>query len=160
MRGLRQPASVPTIRPGSTPGATFDGMATMLERLQQAWNSHDAHRVVSLFAEDYVSDQPAHPSRRFRGRHQVLANWTSVFEGVPDFWAELVDSSVDGPTEWGEWDWAGQHPDGSSFAMRGVTILVVRDDLIARGRLFMEPVDPAHDDIDAAVHELYKSPGP
>ena len=140
-------------------GATLDGMATTLERVMQAWNSHDADRVASLFAEDYVSDQPLHPSRGFRGRHQVLANWTSVFDGVPDFCAELVGSSVDGHTEWGEWNWVGHHPDSSSFAMRGVTILLVRDDLIARGRLFMEPVDAARDDIDAAVRELYKSPG-
>ena len=42
--------------------------------------------------------------------------------------------------------------------MRGVTILAVRDDLIARGRLFMEEVDAVEDDIDAAVQKLYQSP--
>ena len=94
-------------------------MATMLERLLVAWNSHDADRVASLFAQDYVSEQPVHPGREFTGRPQVLANWTAVFEGVPDFSAELVDSSVDGDTEWGEWKWVGQHPDNSAFAMRG-----------------------------------------
>ena len=133
-------------------------MAPMLERLLQACNTRQAERVAALFADDYVSDQPAHPSRNFRGRRQVLANWASVFDGVPDFRAELLAAVVDGTTEWGEWNWAGHHPDGSSFAMRGVTIVLVRDDLIARARLYMEPVDSAMDGIDAAVRELYRPP--
>ncbi len=135
-------------------------MATMAERLIQAWHSHDARRVAALFAEDYLSDQPAHPGRAFTGNEQVLANWTEVFEGVPDFSAELLASSVAGDTEWAEWSWTGRHPDGSAFAMRGVTVLVIRDGLIAEGRLYMEPVDAAEDDIDAAVRELYRAPDP
>ena len=78
-------------------------MATMAERLIQAWHSHDARRVAALFAEDYLSDQPAHPGRAFTGKEQVLTNWTEVFDGVPDFSAELLASSVAGDTEWAEW---------------------------------------------------------
>ena len=79
-------------------------MATMAERLIQAWHSHDARWVAALFAEDYLSDQPAHPGRAFTGNEQVLANWTEVFEGVPDFSAELLASSVAGGTEMGRMD--------------------------------------------------------
>ena len=134
-------------------------MSVMHERLRDAMNSHEAERVASLFAEDYESTQPLHPHRAFGGRAQVLENWSSVFEGVPDFAAELVVSTSDGETEWGEWDWRGRHTDGSAFAMRGITILTVRDDLIAAARLYMEPVDTDGGDIDAAVKELYQSPG-
>jgi ketosteroid isomerase-like protein len=128
----------------------------MLVRLRDATNSHDARRVASLFAEDYRSAQPVHPGRAFGGRAQVFENWSSVFQGVPDFTSELVASSVDGDTEWGEWEWRGHHADGSPFAMRGITVLIVRDDLIAEARLYMEPVYPRGEDIDAAVQELYK----
>ena len=146
--------------PSGGPGERLDslGMATMLERLEQAWNAHDAAAVAALSAEDYVSDQPAHPGRAFTGRAQVLTNWTSVFEGVPDFRAELLACSIDGDTEWGEWDWTGHHRDHSSFAIRGITVFTVRDGLIASARLYMEPVDQAADDIDDAVRELYQSP--
>ena len=133
-------------------------MTGMLERLRDAMNSHDAARVASLFADDYESTQPPHPARSFRGRTQVLSNWSAVFEGVPDFAAELLASSVDGEFEWGEWDWRGRHSDGSPFAMRGVTILVVHNGVIARAHLYMEPVDVGGADIDAAVHELYRPP--
>jgi hypothetical protein len=53
-------------------------------------------------------------------------------------------------------DWQGQHTDGSPFAMRGVIILTVRDDLIAGARLYMEPVDRSGSDIEASVQELYR----
>jgi len=130
----------------------------MLERLNDAMNAHDAQRMASLCAEDYQSAQPLHPNRGFGGSTQVLENWSSVFDGVPDLRSELVASSVDGEREWGEWHWHGHHVDGSPFAMRGVTIFVVRDGLIAEGRLYMEPVDTDGADIEAAVQELYKPP--
>ncbi len=88
----------------------------------------------------------------------MLENWSSVFDGVPDFTSELVAVSVDGEVEWGEWHWHGHHVDGSPFAMRGVTIFVVRDGLVAEGRLYMEPVEADDGDIEAAVQELYKPP--
>ena len=130
----------------------------ILERLTEAQNAHDARRMASHFADDYDSSQPVHPGRAFKGSAQVLANWTAVFEGVPDFHAELLASCVDGDTEWGEFDWQGQHSDGSPFAMRGVIIVTVRDDLIAGARLYMEPVDRTDQDIEAAVEELSRPP--
>lgn len=130
----------------------------MVERLREAMNARDAGRMASLFAQDYRSDQPLHPGRRFTGSAQVLENWSSVFAGVPDFSCELIASCVDEGTEWGEWSWEGHHADGSSFAMRGVTVFVVRDDLIAEGRLYMEPVQPDAEDIAEAVRELYRPP--
>jgi ketosteroid isomerase-like protein len=133
-------------------------MTTTSERLRDAMNAHDARGLASLFAEDYRSAQPLHPGRGFGGSAQVLENWSSVFEGVPDFVAELIASSVDGDTEWGEWSWQGHHVDGSPFAMRGVTILLVRDGLIAEGRLYMEAVESDGGDIEDSVQELYKPP--
>jgi hypothetical protein len=130
-------------------------MAQMLERIVDAQNSHDAGRMAALFAEDYRSVQPVHPARAFGGRVQVQANWSAVFEGVPDFRAELIDSCTDGDTEWGEYDWHGQHSDESPFAMRGVVIVAVGGGLIMEARLYMEPVDRGDGDIDAAVEELY-----
>jgi hypothetical protein len=47
-------------------------MPTMVTRLVTAMNSRDAGRVAALFAEDYQSAQPVHPSRGFGGSAQVL----------------------------------------------------------------------------------------
>jgi hypothetical protein len=59
-------------------------MPTMLERLRDAQNAHDAKQMAALFADDYASSQPVHPGRAFVGPAQVLQNWTAAFEGVSD----------------------------------------------------------------------------
>ncbi len=131
-------------------------MVPVLERLLEAMSSHDPEQMAALFAEDYRSSQPAHPGREFEGRAQVLVNWTSVFDGVPDFSAHLVAGAPEGDTVWSEWDWSGTYDDGTPFAMRGVILLEMRDDLIAQGRLYMEPVDQQESSIDDALEELYE----
>lgn len=133
-------------------------MSTIFERLTEAQNAHDAERFASYFADDYQSDQPAHPDRAFSGRAQVLENWTSVFAGVPNFRAELVSSCRDGNVEWGEFDWRGRYTDGSPFAMRGVIIATIHDGRIVAARLYVEPVEHSGTDIDAAVEQLYRPP--
>jgi ketosteroid isomerase-like protein len=54
----------------------------------------------------------------------------------------------------GEWDWCSTHRDGSRFSMRGVTIMTVRDGVVAAGRLYTEPTEFGGSDIDLAVREL------
>ncbi len=91
-----------------------------MHRLLAAMNAHDIDAFVACFATDYRSEQPAHPSRAFRGSDQVRENWTSVFAGVPDFHAELLlSATTDEGVEIGEWRWWGTYTDGSPFAMDG-----------------------------------------
>jgi uncharacterized protein (TIGR02246 family) len=129
-------------------------VATLSEQVRDAQNAHDAERFAQLVAPDYTSAQPLHPGREFTGRDQVLTNWTAMFSGMPDFTSELLAVVVDGDREWAEWHWHGHHADGSTFEMRGTTIFLVQDGLIADGRLYMEPVDQVAQDIDSAVREL------
>jgi ketosteroid isomerase-like protein len=131
-------------------------MAGPLDRLLVALNSRDPHQVAEMFAEDYRSSQPNHPGREFVGRAQVLENWTAVFDGVPDFTAHLLCGAHEGNTVTSEWAWSGTHTDGAPFAMRGVILQVLRDGLIAEGRLYMEPVDQGGSTIEDAVQELYQ----
>jgi ketosteroid isomerase-like protein len=128
----------------------------VLERLIAAMNRHDAAAVAALFAADYRSEQPLHPNRGFGGQDQVLANWTSVFEGVPDFVAEALASASVGDVVWTEMRWSGTHVDGSPFLMQGVTVMGMREDQIAWARLYLEPVEAGGTDIDAAVQDLYR----
>jgi hypothetical protein len=118
------------------------------ERLAAAMNAHDLDAFVALFAPDYDSAQPAHPDRAFTGSEQVRANWSEVFAGVPDFHAELLRTTADGSTEWSEWHWTG-----TGLEMSGVTVMGIRDEKIAWGRLYMEHVEHG-EGIEAAVREM------
>jgi steroid delta-isomerase-like uncharacterized protein len=121
--------------------------------LAAAMNARDIDAFVALFAEDYVSEQPAHPDRAFRGREQVRANWSAIFAGVPDFRADLVATAADGATVWTEWAWHGTQADGGTLEMAGVIVMGVADGRIAWARLHVEPVDRGAG-IDAAVDDM------
>jgi hypothetical protein len=126
----------------------------VFERLVAAQNKHDIDAFVDCFAVDYASDQPAHPDRAFTGNAQVRKNWSAMFAGVPDFRAELLQSSADGNTIWGEFEWHGTHLDGSPLHSRGVIIGTVRDDKLVAARLYMSDVERTGAGIDAAVAQL------
>lgn len=122
-------------------------------------NARDPEAVSACMSIDYDSTQPAHPSRAFRGRDQVQANWSEVFAGIPDFSAELLSYAVSDNVELAEWHWRGTYSDdGSAFEMRGATVFGVVDELVQWGRLYMEPVDVNGDDIKAMVRDTYRPP--
>ena len=125
----------------------------MADRLKSAMNARDIEAFVDCFDEDYESEQPAHPDRAFHGREQVRANWSAIFDGVPDFRAELVASAVSGDVEWSEWRWQGTQAEGSRLDMAGVIVFGIRDGLVASARLYVEPVEQGAG-IDAAVRDM------
>ena len=129
-----------------------DPLATVL-RLQRATNDHDLEALAACFAESYVNETPAHPSRSFVGREQVRSNWTRILAAVPDLTSTLVASVVSGDTVWAEWAWTGNRRDGHAHDMRGITVTTVRDGMISGARFFMEPVLRDEAGIDDAVRE-------
>ena|SRR5690348_14519796 len=124
-------------------------MPAIADQLAAALNAHDLDAFVALFAEDYDSQQPAHPDRAFTGSAQVRENWSAMFAGIPDFRAELVATAAEGDTVWSEWRWHG-----TGVEIAGVIVLGLRDDRIAWARLYVEPVEVAGAGIEAAVQEL------
>ena len=128
--------------------------ADVLERLRDAQNRHDLDAFVDCFDPAYRSEQPVHPDRAFTGREQVRRNWAAVFDGVPDFQAELLGSAQAGDAHWAEWYWHGTRVDGTRLEMRGVTIFGIQHDRIVWGRLYLEDVDHAGGNIDQAVRRM------
>ena len=127
----------------------------MSRRLLDAMNAHDLDAFAACFADDYRSEQPAHPERAFRGADQARRNWEGVFAGVPDFAAELLALAVaEGGVELAEWRWTGTHVDGSEIRSRGA----VGAPMVVEGRLYMEPVEQGGSDIDEMVEETYRPP--
>ena len=128
--------------------------ADVLERLRDAQNRHDLDAFVDCFDPAYRSEQPVHPDRAFTGREQVRRNWAAVFDGVPDFQAELLGSAQAGDARWAEWYWHGTRVDGTRLEMRGVTIFGIQHDRIVWGRLYLEDVDRSGGNIDQAVRRM------
>src|SRR5215208_7167975 len=126
----------------------------LAERLDAALNAHDLEALLALFAEDYASEQPAHPDRAFGGRDQVRENWSSIFAGVPDFRSHLVRAAAEGDTVWSEWRWEGTQTDGDRLEMAGVIVMGERDESATPPRMSASPP------IDAAVISSSSSSAP
>jgi ketosteroid isomerase-like protein len=126
----------------------------VVERMHQAMNEHDLEAFVACFDPGYRSEQPAHPNRGFGGREQVEKNWSALFDGIPDFHAELLTTATAGETMCSEWHWTGTRANQAPFEMRGVTVLEIRNGRIVAGRLYMEEVEEAGADIDETVRRL------
>ncbi len=127
--------------------------AVVLERIERALNTHDLELLVGCFDEQVVSEQPAHPSRAFRGRAQVQRNWLQLFAAFPDLQATLICSTVDNDVVWAEWHWRAGRRDGARAEFRGVTVQGIEGDRVAWVRFYMEPVEQDGVGIDAAIRE-------
>jgi ketosteroid isomerase-like protein len=129
-------------------------MRDVVQAVADAINARDVAALGECFAADYPSEQPAHPSRSFIGREQMVKNWSAILAGVPDITATIVRTTTAGSTAWAEWDWRGTKADGSPFAMRGVTIGGVDGDEFSWVRFYMEPVDADAIDVETAVNQV------
>lgn len=133
-------------------------MLDVVDRLVAAANAHDLDALVGCFAPDYVNQTPAHPLRGFRGRDQVRRNWTAIFAGVPDIAARVTAAADDGERVFTEWEMSGTRRDGTPHAMAGVIIFGIRGDQIVSARFYLEPVESASGDVNAAVGQLTTGP--
>jgi ketosteroid isomerase-like protein len=131
-----------------------DALATVT-RLLDATNRHDLEGIVACFAPGYTNETPAHPPRSFTGRDQVRRNWSVILSSVPDQVAAIPAAAVDGDTVWTEWRMSGTRLDGAQHEMAGVVIFTVRDDLIEAARFYLEPVERATGDADAAIDDMF-----
>lgn len=131
-----------------------------LDGLIAAVNRHDLEGIAGRFTEDIRSDAPAHPSRSFVGREQVVRNWRQILGSIQDLEARLLASATtprtpDGQeTVWAEIAFDGRRLDGAPWRMRGVTVNEVVGDRIASVRFYMEPVEEAGPDSDGAARAM------
>jgi ketosteroid isomerase-like protein len=121
-----------------------------VDRLQRAIAARDLDALADCFAEDYVNETPAHPSRGFRGRAQVVQNWRQLMS-LDDLVAEVPRATVDGDTVWSEWEMRGTRPGGARTLLRGVVIFGIVAGRARWARFFLEPVDDSGDTVDDVV---------
>jgi ketosteroid isomerase-like protein len=116
---------------------THDGLRSLIEQVRTAINAHDLDAFLDCFDEGYVSEQPLHPERSFRGREGVRRNWSANLANVPDLRWDLVDACFSADAAWCEWRWHGTRLDGGRFDVQGVVIYGIEAGRIVRGRLYM-----------------------
>ena len=122
-----------------------------VDRMIAATNAHDLDAVVECFAPAYRLVAPAHPARGFTGRDQVRRNWTEIFTAVPDLRCHVLDRAESGSTVWLELLMSGRRRDGLPHEMTGVLIVTLEGELVGSARFYLEMVDHAPVNADAAL---------
>lgn len=78
----------------------------------------------------------------------------ALFDGIPDFHAELLATATEGEMLWSERHWTGTRANEAPLDIRGVTLFEIEDGRIVSGRLYMEEVEESGGDIDETVRRL------
>jgi ketosteroid isomerase-like protein len=117
-----------------------DDLHALLIEHTAAWNSHDVHRLMGLFADDCVfeaSSGPGPHGRRFEGRMQVRAAFAEVLDSMPDAnWGDGCHFVLSDDYGVSEWRLTGTKPDGTHLDVLGCDFLTIRDDEILRKNSF------------------------
>ena len=111
-----------------------------LESLKNALESLDADKLVSHYVEDAVFLDPSlGPEWSVRGKEQLKVYFQKLFS-IPGVKFEVT--SVFGCGGWAaaEWTWsANKRNRDEHFAVKGASIIEVRDGKIARETIYYDP---------------------
>jgi uncharacterized protein (TIGR02246 family) len=99
----------------------------LINRFGAAWNAHDLDAALALCTDDVVfeSTGPAPDGQRSKGRAEVRAAWTAIFDNTDALFTteDLFVTGDRAVTTW-TYDWGDGH-------VRGVDVMRVRDGRVA-----------------------------
>jgi ketosteroid isomerase-like protein len=110
----------------TTLDANQDALA-VVERFNEAWNSHDLPAALALTTDDCIFEAtaPAPDGARAQGRTELAAAWQPIFTDTTSrFTTEEAFAAGDRVVARWRYDWAGGH-------IRGVDVIRVRNGLVA-----------------------------
>ncbi len=110
---------------------------TVAEHWAAAWNSHDAAKVVALFAENGVYEDVPFGSTN-RGKTALRQYAETYFAAVPDMTTTITGSAIANGRGYVEWVFSGTdvglYKTNKKFSVRGVSIIAVKNGKITSDR--------------------------
>ena len=110
----------------TTLDAGQDALA-VVERFNEAWNSHDLVAALALTTDDCIFEAtgPAPNGARAEGRAELAAAWEPIFADTSShFTTEEAFTAGDRVVARWRYDWVGGH-------VRGIDLIRVRDGRVA-----------------------------
>ncbi|GIV79079.1 ester cyclase [Litorilinea aerophila] len=116
-------------------------IAELLDRLNQAWNSHDLAQVLPFYADDYEGTDVG-VAAPLKGRAALASMLAGYWQAFPDLAFAELERIVEGNRVAIVWVAHGTHrgpimnipPSGRKLEVTGVSILLIEDGLVRRGR--------------------------
>lgn len=125
--------------------AATDDTTRLLEALFDAFNSHDAAKVVSLMTDDCVFEAAAGAEvfgTRYKGRDAVRTAFENVWKGLPDVRWDVTGHFHAGDRAVSEWVFRATRADGSRIEVQGCDLFTLRDGKIAVKQAFRKERAP------------------
>jgi ketosteroid isomerase-like protein len=105
-----------------------------LDRFAEAWNHHDADKILSMMTADcvmYLSAGPDPNGRRLVGRDAVNAAIIDLFNSLSDAQWSGATHFVAGDRGVTQWTFTATRPDGTKVNSVGCDVFTFRSGLIA-----------------------------
>src|ERR1051325_7403230 len=116
-------------------------LATYIDSIKQAWNSHDIESVLRLYAPEYVGSDVGQltPQRGHQGLSEMLQTYWRAF---PDLQFVVTDRVIEASRVVVVWVAVGTHqgpimnipPTGHKVQVRGMSLITVEDGLVVHGQ--------------------------
>ena len=106
----------------------------ILDGFANAFNAHNADRILSYMTDDCVFEASAGPDvngEKFEGKPAVKKAFEDVFKSYPDAHWSNVRHFISNERAVSEWTFTGTKPDGSKIEVTGCDIFTFRDGKIA-----------------------------
>ncbi len=111
----------------------------LLNSLFEAFNAHDAAKVVSLMTDDCVFEAAAGPDAhgaRYIGKTAVRAAFENVWASMPDVQWDVQNQFHAGDRAVSEWIFKATRGDGSRIEVQGCDLFTIRDGKVALKQAF------------------------
>jgi len=108
----------------------------ILDSFANAFNAHDADRILSFMTDDCVFEASAGPNvdgEKFVGKEAVKKAFEDVFKNYPDAHWSNARHFISGDRAVSEWTFTGTKLDGSKIEVTGCDLFTFRD-----GKIFIK----------------------
>ena len=106
----------------------------ILDGFANAFNAHDAEKIISYMTEDCVFEASAGPNvdgEKFVGRETVKKAFEDMFKNYPDAKWSNPNHFISGDRAVSEWTFTGTKSDGSKVEVTGCDLFTFRGGKIA-----------------------------
>lgn len=106
----------------------------ILDGFANAFNAHDADKILSYMTDDCVFEASAGPEvngEKFVGREAVRKAFEDIFKNYPDAKWSNARHFISGDRAVSEWTFSGTRGDGSRIEVNGCDLFTFRDGKIA-----------------------------
>jgi steroid delta-isomerase-like uncharacterized protein len=126
--------TIPLFSMSQSPSSTNKITVDFLQAFADAFNAHDADKIMAMMTDDCIFQASAGPDvdgEKLVGQHAVKKAFQQVFTTFPDAKWQNAKHVIAGDRGFSEWVFSGTKADGTRLEVTGCDLFTFRDGKIA-----------------------------